>query len=390
MASSLPTKSAGQVPKATMLYENYLKGEYVYLNGDDALIITARSCFRARQEAAWLIDHLPREGTQDHYVRTMAELGILDARKIFDRLILIGALRSKPRHSVYQRALQMLLAPTMCLMPARWQEKALHWIGYQPARPWVSVFPVQAIFPLLALIIEIAVHTNGNWAILESMSSGTSNTVLVFCLLLLGSLVHELGHSLAAAESGIGLRPIGFALYLFFPVFYSNVSGMENLPLSKKVAIDCGGIVLQSGYIVLLGILWALGQNICLLEAIQWMGFVMFFNLNPLLRTDAYWLYHDVRTGLRPKKILIFFHWLYLIGFSVYTVYLFYLVFNGITPIVLAMYAEIHHPLWLLTHAYPFLLGAYVSILVFSGGIKRLQEGRQEWLAFWKPRSSVE
>ena len=362
------------------IFENHLKGDYVVESGGAFLIIAARSCYRVQEEAAWLIANLPKKGTKQKYQQDLSRLGIDEARKILDRLIAIGVLRLKSDRGALRKLAGALLIPDIRLLPARWQENALRWAGIRPSERWLEAFRVLFLLPVAALCLEIALFTGGTFAALEQMSSGRPNAGVIVLLLLLGSIIHETGHSLVAAACGIGLRPIGFSVYLFFPVFYANVSGMENLPLRRKVAIDCGGFVLQSGYLLALGILWWVFRDISLLESVRWMGLIMIFNLNPLLRTDAYWLYRDLRGGLPQNRVADALHWVYVAAFSSFTLYLFYRVFKGIVPIMSIMVAAFDQPSLFLTEGYKIFLGAYLVVFVCSAGIARLKESRKEML----------
>ena len=360
------------------LYENHLKGDYVVESDGAFLIISARSCYRVQEEAVWLIANLQKKGTRQRYSQELSRLGLNEARKILDRLITIGVLRPKSNQGTLEKLAKALLVPDICLLPARWQENVLRWVGIRPSERWLEAFRVLFFLPVVALFLEIVLFAGGTFAALQQVSSGRPNAVVIILLLLLGSIIHEIGHSLVAAACGIGLRPIGFSVYLFFPVFYANVSGMEKLPLRRKVAIDCGGFVFQSGYLLVVGMAWWVFRDISLLESVRWMGLIMIFNLNPLLRTDAYWLYRDLRPSLPQNRATNALHWIYVTAFIGFTLYLFYRVFNGIVPIMSIMAAAFDQPSLFLTEGYKILLGAYLVVFVCRAGMARLKESRTE------------
>lgn len=363
------------------IYENHLKGEYAVDGGESFLIITARSCYRVPPEAAWLISALPRHGSWQAFRQSLSRLGINEAPKVLDRLVAIGVLRKEADAGMPGKLARTLLAPDIRLLPAKWQESALSWAGLHPSDRWLHAFRGLFVLPVAVLGLGIAVFAGGTYGTLEQMSSGQPNAVAIVLLLLLGGLVHEAGHSLTAAACGIGLRPIGFSLYLFFPVFYANVSGMENLPLRRKIAIDCGGVVLQSGYVLALGLAWWISRDISLLEAVRWTGLIMVFNLNPLLRTDAFWLYRDLRDSLPRNRAADALHLVYLAAFSGFTLYLFYRVLDGIVPVLSVLEAAVDHPSLLLSEGYKVVLGAYILVLVCTGGVARFKESREEFSA---------
>ena len=110
------------------------------------------------------------------------------------------------------------------------------------------------------------------------------------------------------------------------------------------------------------------------------MALVMLLNLNPLLRTDAYWLWRDLRTGLPRTRVADLLHLVYLVAFSGFTLYLFYRVLEGIRPIASILLAAFDHPSLLLDDGYRIVIGTYLLALIFAGGVQRLRESRQELL----------
>jgi hypothetical protein len=189
-----------------------------------------------------------------------------------------------------------------------------------------------------------------------------------------------LGHSFTAAACGIGLRPIGFSVYLIYPVFYTNVSGIDRLSLTEKAAIDCGGFFSQSAYLFLLLFLWLTTKQMLFLETVRWISVIMAFNMNPFLRTDGYWLYKDVRKGLTKNRYTDSFHYLYIIAFCAFSLYLFSYVFSRTEYIYGLILSAFHDPKILFREGYKIVLGLYLIIMFFVGGVCRFQETRKEWL----------
>jgi len=373
-----PGESAGT------FYENFLKGEYAVENGDSSLIITKSSCYRVREETLALVENLPAEGAREHFIRAMEGLGIEKAGPIFDKLLAIGALRIK-RKSSLRGALSALLRPEFKLLPAAWQEKAFKALGLAPSPQWLDRnFWRVILLAAAGLALSLAVSYSGIYPELADISSGEPKTLHMLLLVLLGSVIHELGHSYAAAAAGIAFRPIGFSFYLFFPVFYANVSGMERLGLKEKAAIDLGGFFTQSVYLLVLLVLWYFTRNLLFLESVRWLSLIIVFNMNPFLRTDCYWLYKDFRKSSPDSRPADWFHRLYLAAFLGFSLYLFrylYLRAGDIGGLLSAAWAE---PSLLLSEGYKIILGLYMIVMFFMGGARRLEETRQEWLELKK------
>jgi len=364
-----------------MMYENHLKGGYSVEKGDDSLIITSTSCYRMKEETLFLIDNLPRVGKREEYVEALASLGLEKAAAIFERLVSVGALRERTKTPLVRKLAGRLIRPDITFLPAAWQERILEKLGVTPSRPWLPK-NLTALFLLAAagIALSLVLSHTGMYPRLAAMSTGSPATVQMFALVLLGSLVHELGHSFTAAACGIGLRPIGFSVYLVYPVFYTNVSGMERLSPREKAAIDCGGFFSQSAYLVLLLLLWLATKNRLFLEAVRWITVIMAFNMNPFLRTDGYWLYQDLRKGLADKRLADSIHYLFIIGFSVFSLYLLSYVYARTEAIYGLLVSAYHDPRLLLRDGYGILLGCYLIVMFFTGSVRRYQETRKEWL----------
>lgn len=364
-----------------MVYENHLKGGYSVEKGDDSLIITSTSCYRVKEETLFLIENLPRKGNREEYVETLASLGLEKAAAIFERLVSIGALRQRTKTPLFRKLAARLIKPDITFLPAAWQERILEKLGLRLSRPWL--LKNLTVFFLLAasgITLSLALSHTGIYPWLAGMSTGRPATVQMFALVLLGSLVHELGHSFTAAACGIGLRPIGFSVYLVYPVFYTNVSGMERLSSREKAAIDCGGFFSQTAYLFLLLLLWLVTKNRLFLESVRWITVIMAFNMNPFLRTDGYWLYKDVRKGLADKRLADSIHYLFIIGFSAFSLYLLSYLYSRTEAIYGLLVSAYHDPGLLLRDGYGILLGCYLIVMFFAGSVSRYKETRKEWL----------
>ncbi|HNW44864.1 MAG TPA: hypothetical protein PKI19_10195 [Elusimicrobiales bacterium] len=363
-----------------IIYENHFKGEYAVENGDASLLITSTSCYRVKEEILGLVEHLPAEGGREFFVAALEQLGIEKCASIFDRLLELGVLRRKQGRTL-RGFVRGLLLPNFRLIPAALQQKFFEFLRLAPSPGWPDRnFGKVTLLAAAGVLIGLAGSYTGIYPQLAKLSSGEPATLQLLALVLLGSVVHELGHSYAAAAAGIGFRPIGFSVYLFMPVFYANVSGMERLTLREKAAIDMGGFFAQSAYLLSLLALWVFTRSLLFLAAVKWMSLIMVFNMNPFLRTDCYWLYKDFRKNFPDNRAADWFHRLYLAAFFCFSLYLFrYLYYQAgyVWSLLAAAWAR---PALLFSQGYKIILGAYVIMMFFMGGVRRLQETRQEWL----------
>lgn len=354
------------------MYENHLKPGYAVENGPDSLIITDTSCYRLAEETLWLVSKLPGKGERGEYFKALSELGMAYPQKIFDRLIALGVLREAAPRRIFRSVIKNLLQPSIRLIPAKAQERFLALFG--PDRLKNLAAPSYPL--LLAGLLGLA----GGLVILKTwQGGGAPSGPLIFLLIAAGSLIHELGHSFAAGAAGIGLRPIGFSVYLFYPVFYTNVSGMEKLDIKRQLAIDCGGFIAQSAYLFLLVLLVLSTGSASCAEAVKWIILIMAFNINPLLRTDAYWIYADLREKYGGNRWMDHLHRLYLIAFVLFSLYILWHVFSRAGRIADMLYLAFQKPATLLHEGHRIIIGLYFVIMALMGGLRRIKEGHTEW-----------
>jgi hypothetical protein len=355
-----------------IMYENHLKPGYAVENGPDSMIITDSSCYRLAEETLWLVTHLPDAGERGEYFNALAALGMEYPQKIFDRLLSLGVLREAAGKKTLKSAIMRVIQPSIRLIPPKAQEKLVSCLGLNRLKNLIK--PLYFLLP--AALLEIV----GGLIVLKTwQGGGAANGLLIFLLIALGSLIHELGHSIAAGAAGIGLRPIGLSVYLFYPVFYTNVSGMERLDIGRQLAIDCGGFIAQSAYLFLLVLLVAFTGSAACVEVVKWILLIMAFNINPLLRTDAYWIYSDLREKYNRRRWMDLLHRVYLIAFTLFSLYILWQVFSRAGRIADMLYAAYNDPETLLHEGHRIIIGLYFVIMAFMGGLRRLKEGHEEW-----------
>ena len=121
-----------------------------------------------------------------------------------------------------------------------------------------------------------------------------SEYLMVFVFLMFISVsFHELGHGSALIYSGEKAGPIGGGFYLFAPIMYADVTNAWALDPIDRQRVNIGGIYFELVFFAIFYIIFeVMGcadlQNILLL-----IGLKSFWNLNPLLRSDGYWLLSD-------------------------------------------------------------------------------------------------
>lgn len=109
------------------------------------------------------------------------------------------------------------------------------------------------------------------------------------------AIVHELGHASAVARNGLAAGHIGFGLYWFYPVFYTDVNVAWKLPPSRRVMVDLGGVYFQ---LLLVAGMTPLAFFGPVVEAVRLLILLNLYsvlqNLNPFFKMDGYWILADI------------------------------------------------------------------------------------------------
>ena len=111
--------------------------------------------------------------------------------------------------------------------------------------------------------------------------------------------IHELAHGLACKRFGGEVHEIGIFFIYFNPAFYCDVSDAWLFPQkSKRLLVTLAGPYLELVFWALATLVWRVTNhgtlpNSLALIVMATSGFKVFFNLNPLLKFDGYYLLSD-------------------------------------------------------------------------------------------------
>lgn len=160
---------------------------------------------------------------------------------------------------------------------------------------YLSIFFQKSIFPFL---LTAAITGNFLYFLLENTQVSIhteidGNLILYYVLLIAVMIMHEFGHSSASKYYGLESNSIGFGFYIFFPVFFANVTNSWLLSKYKRIMINIGGVYFQL-VINLIMILFNLYyESHIITKLINVNMFVVCYSLIPFLRNDGYWIYSD-------------------------------------------------------------------------------------------------
>ncbi len=116
----------------------------------------------------------------------------------------------------------------------------------------------------------------------------------IFSLLLFSSFIHELGHASACRHYGIQHGSVGFGLYLNFPVFYTDVSGIWRLPRLQRLIVNMAGIYFQLILLIPLLLFYFNSYDNTLKYSLLVININFLITLNPFFKFDGYWIISDV------------------------------------------------------------------------------------------------
>lgn len=150
---------------------------------------------------------------------------------------------------------------------------------------WLALFIIAHLIFYLWLFPGHPLHLN-------DFTGSKFSTVML--LSLLAAFIHETGHASALVSYGCKQTEIGFGLYIYYPVLYTDVSEAWKLTRHRRAMIDIAGVYFQSVFqLLLLGLFWINGSTI-LLYTFLFNDLIMARTMNPFLRMDGYWLVADL------------------------------------------------------------------------------------------------
>ncbi|MDH2413915.1 MinD/ParA family protein [Nocardioides sp. CER19] len=175
------------------------------------------------------------------------------------------------------------------LVPAAWTQRIATWL-----RPlfW-PVVVVVALAALVTLNVVVARQADFTGALLELFLHPTLALVM-YGILTVAGLVHELGHATACRYGGARPGAIGIGLYIVFPAFYTDVTDSYRLGRAGRVRTDLGGLYFHTWCVVALALAYLqTGAGVLLLTGLV-MQIQMLQQLIPVVRFDGYYVLADL------------------------------------------------------------------------------------------------
>jgi putative peptide zinc metalloprotease protein len=169
-------------------------------------------------------------------------------------------------------------------------------------QPFLRLFEARTMAALLllaGLLTGAFFYTWGSFMLRQVADKTLLCAVVAYGAMVGGVFFHELGHATAAARFGVAPKSIGFGFYLVFPVFFTDVTNVWQLPKKQRIIVNLAGVYFQLLFgVLLLAVFYLIPATAGLLRTLTGtvLGMnllVILYSLNPFLRNDGYWVYSD-------------------------------------------------------------------------------------------------
>ncbi|HZT98655.1 MAG TPA: hypothetical protein VFA10_03285 [Ktedonobacteraceae bacterium] len=121
--------------------------------------------------------------------------------------------------------------------------------------------------------------------------------LLVGGIMLLASIFHEFGHASALRYGGGTVRGMGAGVYLFYPMFYTDVTDSYRLGRWARLRTDIGGFYFELIFALGALALYFITRQEFLLSIMVLTDLAVLSEVSPLVRFDGYWVLTDL-TGI--------------------------------------------------------------------------------------------
>jgi len=157
---------------------------------------------------------------------------------------------------------------------------------------------IETIFKLLAVVsVSLSFYILGAFIFSDTPSSFNSipsiESAIAIAVIFAGLVFHEFGHASAAYRFGCRNMELGLGWYIYFIVFFVDLSEAWSLDKRKRIIINVAGIYFQSLFISVLFVSNVFIKSTAIELAYTLLALYNFFNINPFFRLDGYWIVSD-------------------------------------------------------------------------------------------------
>jgi putative peptide zinc metalloprotease protein len=236
--------------------------------------------------------------TQEDMIRLLAQLhaaDVLQSEVPPDSVELFKRYRRQEQARIKQKVWSPLAMRFRLFDPERFLTRYL-WL----IRP---LFSIVGLLAWLAVVVAGIVLAGMHWSELTNdvvdRVLAPQNLLLLWLVYPLVKAVHELGHAFATKVWGGEVHEIGIMLLVFMPVPYVDASAASAFRQKRRrMVVGAIGIMVEMFLAALALFVWlhaeygtvrAIAYNVMLIGGVS----TVFFNGNPLLRFDGYYVFAD-------------------------------------------------------------------------------------------------
>lgn len=181
------------------------------------------------------------------------------------------------------------------LDPDNWLDRLLGRLPFLASR-WNLVLWLVVVLPAVLLAPSHWPELTGNF---NEQLLTLNNIVLVMLVFPIIKLLHEFGHAIVCKAKGEEVHEMGVMLLVFFPAPYVDASSASGLASKwDRMLVGAAGMLTEMFVAALAfywwlliepGVLRSVAYNVIVLASVT----TVFFNANPLLRYDGYYIFTD-------------------------------------------------------------------------------------------------
>jgi putative peptide zinc metalloprotease protein len=177
-------------------------------------------------------------------------------------------------------------------------DRFLNWLEPRTRFLWSPTFVTFAAIGMAAAFVIVLLNQRELFS-LFTMRLQWQTLVIAWVTVIAATVCHEFGHGLACKRHGGEVHEIGALLMFFTPFLYCNVSDAWLLPSKRqRLLISFAGVYIDLLIWMVAVFTWRLTVQDTLVNYLAWIALTAcggrtFFNLNPLLKLDGYYLLGD-------------------------------------------------------------------------------------------------
>lgn len=265
----------------------------------------SRKCYQIEKKIACIIQYCAEPRTEEEIKQFSIQQASIDTNQIdefFSKFLLErGILKNTADKSVTTMS-SNLLKFKLKLIPAASANLMAKPLLMLVNKRVAMVLMLAFIMSLLHIFISVY---NGDFSS-QSSAFTWQESIAVVLIIAMGLVFHELGHATAAYFYGCRRVDIGIGWYIYFIVFYAELSESWNLKPEKRLFIDAAGGYFQSVFGVALWLIYLFTDQYIFFHAATMLALYSAFNMNPFFRMDGYWIASDYFkiTNLRETAFL--------------------------------------------------------------------------------------